>query len=833
MSNVPEPLRQALAERYEILRELGRGGMATVYLARDVKYGRQVALKVLLPELALAARSERFRREIQIAAQLSHPHIVPLFEADSVGEYRFYTMPYIEGESLRDLLARGGRLSVEETLRIAGEVAGALAYAHARGVVHRDIKPGNILLEAGHARVADFGIARAIGADSGETVTHTGTPLGTPAYMSPEQCSADQPIDPRTDVYGLGCVVYEMLAGRPPFQGHTFESIVAQKLVDPVPRPSAVRPETPQWLDRVVVKALAKSPADRIATAAEFGAALASQRAPATHFRWGRAISRRWRVVVGTISVIAAAAVLWWRPWSSVRHSGGSAAHALDPRRIAVLYFDDLSEDGHLSHVAAGLTSDLINALSQVEALRVISPEGVRPFRGASALLDSIAQTLAVGTIVAGSVAQVGDRLRVSVRMVDPASGVQLLSQTVERPLRDIFALEDQVTAEVAAGLRVRLGAIVALDQSRRGTHSVPAWELVQRAERLEEDARALNLLGQSRPALRNLAKADSLLRMAEPLDPGWSVPPVVRGWVAYDVGLIQSGGGGAAAAAYLERSFRTAIALAERALAARANDAAALELRGVLRYRLWNLSSSSDDSLLVGAERDLRAATAASPDLARAWHALASLYMDRARFQDAHAAAERALRADAYLREARSTLATLFFADLHLGRANEAHTSCEQGLAQYRGDPLFAECRLTLLGWFGRGRRDIAALWSVLAAIEREDSVGTLDPTWVYRRMLVAVVLARSGWSDSALAVITRARADRTHVQGRAALLAEAYSRELMGRRAEALGLIEQYTLGNPSGRSYAAATPWFASLHDDARFRAAVTPPSSKSSR
>jgi eukaryotic-like serine/threonine-protein kinase len=827
--SVSAALRQALAERYEILRELGRGGTATVYLARDLKYGRQVALKVLSPELALAVRSERFRREIDIAAQLSHPHIVPLFEADSAGDFHYYTMPFIEGESLRDLLARQGRLSVEDSLRFAREVAGALAYAHGRGVIHRDIKPGNILLDAGHARVADFGIARAVGPDSGDTVTQTGTPLGTPAYMSPEQCSADVPIDPRTDVYGLGCVLYEMLTGRPPFQGMTFESILAQKLLEPVPRPLAVRPDVPAWLDAVVATALEKSPDDRLASAAEFATSISREEAPRRRSRWWRIIRRHWRAVSVTAGTVAIAVIVWaWflgpRPPIDSR-----ATRALDPRRIAVLYFDDLSRDGHLSHVAAGVTSDLINALAKVEALRVISPEGVRPFRGASALLDSIARTLAVGTIVAGSIAQDGDRLRVSVRMLDPATGIQLLSQTIERPIRDLFALEDEITIEVAAGLRARLGPVVAVLEGRAGTRSVAAWELVQRADRFEEDARALNLMGEWRSALRNLGRADSLLRMAEALDPRWTVATVARGWVANDVGLMPPPeGSGVGAAAHLERSFRTGIAHAERALAINPKDAGALQLRGILRYRLWNLSPrSADDSLVTAAERDLRAAIAERPSLARAWHALASLYMDRARFEEAHVAAERALQADAYLTEARSALATLFFTALHLGRAEEARGDCDQGLARYAGDPRFAECRLTLLGWFGRGRRDVADAWKTLAQIEHQDSIGNLSPTWAYRRMLVAVILARSGFGDSALAVIGRTRSDRTHPQGRAALLAEAYAREILGRRSEALQLIEEYTLDNPSGRSYAAATPWFRSLHDDPRFRAAVKAP------
>jgi TolB-like protein/tetratricopeptide (TPR) repeat protein len=491
-----------------------------------------------------------------------------------------------------------------------------------------------------------------------------------------------------------------------------------------------------------------------------------------------------------------------------------------------------LSRDGRLGHVAAGFTHDLIDALSQVEALRVISPEGVRPFRGASALLDSIARALSVGTVVAGSVAEFGDRLRVSVRMVDPVTGVQLLSQTVERAVPDLFALQDQITAEVATGLRERLGPVVQLRERRAGTHSVAAWELVQRADRLRDDARALNLMGEWRSALRVFGTADSLLRRAEALDPSWTVPPVARGWVAYAVGVVPPAGAGAGpdslSPTHLGRWIRTGIAHAGRALAMRQSDADALQLRGVLRQRLWTLSpGSTDDSLLDAAERDLRAATAARPGLARAWYALAAIQIQRARFDEAHAAAERALQADAYLSEARSVLATLFITALHLGREGEARARCEQGLARFRGDPRFSECRLALLGWFGRGRRQATEAWRVLAEIERRDSAGTLAETGAYRRMLVAVILARSGLRDSAVAVIGRTRAEAQRPPGRAAMLAEAYARLLVGQRDEALSLIEEYASLDPVSRRYAAATPWFAPLRDDPRFRAAVSGP------
>src|SRR5438128_7807898 len=269
-------LQAALADRYTIERELGRGGMATVYLAQDRKHHRQVAIKVLKPELAAALGPERFLREIDTAARLNHPHILPLHDSGEAEGFLFYVMPYVEGESLRDRLSREKQLPLGNALQIAREVADALSYAHSHDVVHRDIKPENILFEAGHAVVTDFGIARAITAAGGEKLTGTGIAVGTPAYMSPEQAAASARVDERSDIYSLGCVLYEMLAGELPFTGPSAESIVRQHLAAAPPRVSAMRAAVPPAIEEAIVRALAKTPADRFATAAEFADALAA-----------------------------------------------------------------------------------------------------------------------------------------------------------------------------------------------------------------------------------------------------------------------------------------------------------------------------------------------------------------------------------------------------------------------------------------------------------------------------------------------------------------------------------------------------------------------------
>ena len=277
MADLLDRLQLALAERYRIVRELGRGGMAVVYLARDERHDRDVALKVLLPEIAGAVGVERFLREVRVSAGLSHPHILMLHESGEADGLPYFVMPYVEGESLRDRISREGALPVPDAIRIASEVADALAHAHARGLVHRDIKPENILLSGGHAIVADFGIARAIDEAGGQKLTSTGLAIGTPAYMSPEQWGGDSSrVDGRSDIYALGCVLYEMLVGEPPFSGPNPMVILARHSMEAVPSIAIARPGIPPALENVVHQAMAKVAADRFATAREMRTALES-----------------------------------------------------------------------------------------------------------------------------------------------------------------------------------------------------------------------------------------------------------------------------------------------------------------------------------------------------------------------------------------------------------------------------------------------------------------------------------------------------------------------------------------------------------------------------
>jgi serine/threonine-protein kinase len=354
-----------LAGRYEIERELGAGGMATVYLAQDLRHHRQVAVKVLRPELAATLGRERFLREVTTTANLRHPHILPLFDSGEAGEFLFYVMPFVEGESLRDRLAREKQLPLDDALRIAREVADALHYAHIHGVVHRDIKPANILLDNGHAVVADFGIARAITAAAGsEALTETGLGVGTPLYMSPEQ-GAGEHMDGRSDQYALACVLYEMLAGEPPFTGRTAQAIMARRLTDPVPPLRTVRESVPVHVEQVINRALSKSPADRFESAKQFAEALAEPGAPVAPGPRPRP-RRRWAWIAaaaGVLAVLLGIALVRFRRSPSAR---------LDPGLMAVFPFRLIGADTSYNALREGMVDFLEVKFSGAGGARVV-----------------------------------------------------------------------------------------------------------------------------------------------------------------------------------------------------------------------------------------------------------------------------------------------------------------------------------------------------------------------------------------------------------------------------------------------------------------------------
>jgi len=430
-------LQEALGGRYAIQRELGRGGMATVFLADDLKHHRPVALKVLKPELAAALGPERFLREIEVTAKLNHPHILPLLDSGDAASFLYYAMPYVEGESLRDRLVREGQLPIDESLKIAGEVADALGFAHQHNVLHRDVKPENILLEAKHAVVADFGVARAI-EQAGETrLTETGVAVGTPAYLSPEQASGQHALDGRSDIYALGCVLYEMLSGEPPFTGPTAESIIHQHLtVEPLAVTSG-RPTIPDDVAAAVSQALAKAPADRYQTADAFGEAIAAARVrlitpgggiTPQDLRPPRAAAiRRRRVGIAAVAAAVVIAALGAVLLLSRRSGGG-----LDPNRVLVVAFADQTGSGESSALGRMAQDYVIQVLTDAGFAEVVDPLtalAVSQNVAAGSMgketgdLRALADEARAGTVVSGVYYAEGDSLAIQARITDARDG--------------------------------------------------------------------------------------------------------------------------------------------------------------------------------------------------------------------------------------------------------------------------------------------------------------------------------------------------------------------------------------------------------------------------
>jgi len=811
-----ERLQASLRGRYDIEREIGRGGMAIVYVARDCRHDRSVAVKVFRPELAAAIGAERFLREIQLTAKLTHPHILPLYDSGEADGFLFYVMPFIEGETLGDLQAREGQLPLLQAVQIAREVAEALSHAHSYGIVHRDIKPQNIMLSGGHAVVADFGIARAVAEAGTVKLTETGIAVGTPAYMSPEQASGTDHVDARTDVYSLGCVLYEMLVGQAPFTGPTAQAVMARHSMDQVPPPHTVRHSIPKDLEAIVFCALEKSPADRFRTAAEFADALRAVASGETPHLTGSMLMRARRQWAG-----------WWRPATIaagvvllVGTAAGVAVVALgdrtkppavegpDPHSIAVLYFEDRSRAGDLSHVADGLTEGLIDELSRVPGLRVVSRNGVAPFRNGTVPAESVARVLYVGTLVEGSVEPAGDRLRVAVRLVEGQTGVDFERASFEVPATDPLAARDSVVTEAARMLRERLGKELRVRQQRGTAPSGAAWALLQRGEHARKQAEDLVLQGDGEQAFARFRAADSLLAVAEAGHAGWVDPVVLRGQIAYRRSRLSSDLDSALAA------IAAAVGHANRALAIDPNDARARELRGTAQYWHWILGVTADpkeaNALLQAAQTDLETAVRVDPGLASAHSTLSHLYYQTGSVVSALLEARNAYEADAFLSTAPEVLWRLFLGSYDLEQMTQARTWCGEGARRFPDDYRFAECRLWALTLPGV-TPDVAEAWR----LAEEATQRAPDSRREYERhramIIVGAVLARAGLPDSARAVLLRARAGADVDPQRELPFVEAYVRTLLGDDDEAVALLGQLVVGS-SGQEELGAGEWAA---------------------
>ena len=828
-----ERLQAALKDRYRIDRELGAGGMATVFLAHDLRHERDVAIKVLHPELAASMGAERFEREIRLAAKLNHPHILGLFDSGEADNLFYYVMPFVQGESLRDRITRESMLPVDDALQITYEVADALGAAHALGIVHRDIKPENILLAGGHALVADFGVARAA-SEAGEKLTQTGMAVGTPTYMSPEQAMGET-VGPTSDLYALGCVVYEMLTGQPPFTGANARAIMARHTMEAVPSIRLVREAVPDEVEEAVLALLAKVPADRPQSAKEFLDMLAAPTGTGTTRRLGSrittarrtaAVTRRPPVWRRPVAWAAAAAVLIVAAGGALllrRHPAraGGATGGLDPHHIAVLYFRDQS-GGKLGYVVDGLTEGLIRALREVPTLSVVSATGVEPYRQSALPRDSIARALSVGTLVLGDLEQNGDRLRVTLRLIDGASGADFERTSFEQPAKSLVTISDTLAAQAALLIRRRLGEEIAMRQVSSEARNPDAWSLYQQAERLRKDGDAA---GDTAVLARDYAQADTLLAQAEQLDPKWTDPPVLRGELDY----LRSRRAGTPAD--IDQWTVRGLTHVNRALGLDSDDPDALELRGNLRYWRWLNNIVGDPAaakqLLQDAKNDLETATRLRPSQAGAWATLSHLYYNspNSSLVDVNLAARRALEEDAFLGNADKIMERLFLSSFDLGQFSDAAHWCELGHRRFPASPKLTECRL----WLMTTRQvpaDPRMAWRLI------DSVIAVTPATdtayqrLYDQPLVAGVLARAGAADSARRLLQRSRADVVIDHTRDIAYNAAIMYTLLGDKRAALDQLGLYLSANPNRRSGLADDPgWqFADLKNDPGFRQLV---------
>jgi serine/threonine protein kinase/tetratricopeptide (TPR) repeat protein len=626
-------LGTALAGRYAIERELGRGGMATVYLADDLKHRRKVAIKVLRPELTEVLGPERFDREIQIVAGLNHPHILQLYDSGAA-PLLWFSMPYVRGESLRQKLSRERQLPIEQAIDLVRQVASALDHAHAHGLIHRDIKPENILLHEGEAMVSDFGIALGSGTagrepsgrvGSGaentgaeERLTGTGIMLGTPAYMSPEQASGERTLDARSDVYSLACVLYELLAGEPPYTGPTAQAVIAKRFIDPIPRVRRLRATVSPAVEQAIMKALATTPADRFPSAAAFIEALT---APAGE----------------------------------------------QPRSpsVAVLPFRNLSADPENEFFADGITEDVIAQLSKIRSLKVISRTSVMQFKNREQSLREIGATLQVATLLEGSVRRAGDRVRIVAQLIDAEADQHLWAETYDRQLTDIFAIQTDVALQIASALEAELSPDERKRIHRKPTSDVRAYQFYLQGRYYY-----------SRYTAESIQKGIEYFRKAIAVDPDYAL---AHTGVALAYAELAAGEGGAPLRP--DQAYREAKQAITRALALDGQLGEAHSVLALLKF--------THDFDWAGAEREFKLALQLSPGAADIYDHYGWLCGAQERWDEALALVKRAQELDPLFH--RADVATTL---LRAGRYQEA---LEAALRCVEFEADFARGRSTL----------------------------------------------------------------------------------------------------------------------------------------
>jgi TolB-like protein/tRNA A-37 threonylcarbamoyl transferase component Bud32 len=744
MTQPADRLTRALADRYRIERELGQGGMATVYLAEDLKHDRKVALKVLRPEIAFEIGAERFLREIKLAARLTHPHILPLYDSGEAADLLFYVMPNMEGNSLRERIAREGQLPLGDALRITRQVASALDYAHRHGVIHRDVKPENILLHEGAAMVADFGIGKALSTQEG-AITQTGIAVGTPAYMSPEQATGERDVDGRSDLYSLGCVLYEMLVGEQPFTGPTAQAVITKRFVAPIPMVSHTR-DVPDGVDRTVSRALARTPVDRFPSAAELVAALdlIQSEGPATP-------------------------------------AGGRPAAMPPPRKsIAVLPLANMSADPENEYFSDGMTEEIINVLAKVPGMQVASRTSSFAFKGRQMDVRQVGEKLGVGSVLEGSVRKVGNRIRISVELIDVGTGYHLWSETYDRQLEDVFAVQDEISRAIVDALKVRLGG-------ETGKLVVPATENLEAYTLYLKGRFFVNVLAE--PEVRRgleffqrALKADSRYAQAQ--------SGIADCWCNLADNWVEP-----------SEAYPRAKVAAEKALALDPDLAEALTSIGKVRgWYDWDFA---------GAEEVLRRAVQINPNYAEAHFVFGSVLPSVGKLGEAIGEMREALVVDPlsahfsrwlgrfhlYAREFESAIAQ---SRKTIEMAPEYTLShLDMGTAHLAlGDPVEA------LKWFQQGQ-------SLKAAIRSYDA-------------LIVRALAGLGQQEEAAAIMQRLEEESKQQYIRQEVLAMGYA--ALGDFEKAFGCLDRALAERSSGLVYLHLDPGFDPLRGETRYAALV---------
>jgi len=726
VNSLEQRLGAGLTGRYTLERELGQGGMAIVFLANDLRHDRKVALKVLRPDVSAEIGAERFLREIKMAAGLTHPHILPVYDSGEADGLLFYVMPNMEGRSLRERLEHQRQLPLEEALRITREVAAALDYAHRHHVVHRDIKPENILLHEGAAMVADFGIGKALSGNG--SITQTGMTLGTPAYMSPEQGSGDADVDGRSDLYSLGCVLYEMLTGEPPFTGPNAQAIIAKRFVSPIPKVRTTR-DIPEVVDEALTRALSRTPVDRFPTAAEFAEALRGTKSPS----------------------------------------------APKPKAIAVLPLANMSADPENEYFADGMTEEILNALAKVPGLQVASRSSCFAFKGKQVDIRQVGEKLGVASVLEGSVRKIGNRIRITAQLINVENGYHLWSETYDRQLEDVFAIQDEISRAIVEALKLRL--VSDAERVVAPTKNIEAFSLYLKGRFF------FNKL--SEPGLK---KALDFFQLALLQDPAYARAyagiadvwcNLADDWVAPD------------------EAYPRAKAAAERALQRDPELGEAVTSIGkVLCWHEWNFA---------GAEEQLHRAVTLSPNYAEAHYVLGTALPLVGRLSEAIEAMRQALALDPLSSAYNEWLARflLYSLDYH-GAIAEAQKTLELDETSLRAPLYIGSAHLA------QGNAELALQW-YRRAQGLEKSVRSYDA-------MIVRALAALGRRDEAEAIMQRLDEESRQHYVRAEILAMGYA--ALADLDRAFDCLERAFQARSAGMIYLHLDPGYAPLRSDPRF-------------